>query len=60
MKRLRFMEMGRRTFVEKAYRTILLVALALMPVTLMGQERPIIVLHPFTAGADVALSLIHI
>jgi hypothetical protein len=48
------MEMGRRTFVEKAYRTILLVALALMPVTLMGQERPIIVLHPFTAGADVA------
>jgi hypothetical protein len=33
---------------------ILLVALALMPVILIGQERPIIVLHAFTAAADVA------
>ena len=40
--------------MEKTRWVILLVALALMPVTLIGQERPIILLHQFTAGADVA------
>lgn len=40
--------------LKKTCRMILLVALALMPAVLTGQERPIVVLHPFTAGADVA------
>lgn len=33
---------------------VLLITLALVPVALVGQERPTIALHPFTAGADVA------
>src|ERR1700691_404034 len=33
---------------------VVLITLALIPVSLIAQERPIIVLHPFTAGADVA------
>jgi Domain of unknown function (DUF4410) len=40
--------------VEKTWRMLLVVALALMPVALIGQEKPTIVLHPFTAADDVA------
>jgi len=40
--------------VEKTGWMVLLITLALVPATLAGQEKPIIVLHPFTAGTDVA------
>lgn len=40
--------------MEKTCRIILFVALALAPVALAGQERPVVVLHAFTAGTDVA------
>ncbi|MGB7332184.1 MAG: hypothetical protein WBD25_12435, partial [Terriglobales bacterium] len=40
--------------MEKTRWMVLLITLALVPASLTGQERPTIVLHPFTAGADVA------
>jgi hypothetical protein len=40
--------------VGKTCQMILLAVIALMPVALTGQERAIVVLHPLTAGSDVA------